>query len=170
MRSPGSWSVHVVCARLAVDVLASFHHSIRSGSRKDQTSGGVGRPPHTFDGLVGVLFSTVRHAYSSPPSLPGSVPFENEKTGDSGSESIVGCDGVGCDLTGDENHSRGQCWLAPGCDDGFGGGMLDLGLAEQCSSLLRVLYEVRLTHCTILECTLSADPFSLYKGVSLACA
>lgn len=130
----------------------SVHHSIRPGSKKDHACGGVGKAPNTSDGLVGILFSTVRHAYSSPPSLPGSVPLENAKTADStGSETNLGCDAFGCDLTTDQSHSRGQRWLAPGCDDGFGGGMLDLGLAEQCSSLLRVLYEVRLTHCSNLR-------------------
>lgn len=39
--------------------------------------------------------------------------------------------------------SRGQGWLSPGCNHGFGGGTLDLCLAEQCSSLLRELYKVR---------------------------
>lgn len=146
--------MHLVSFVLAIDALASFHHSVRSGSRKDQASGGVGRLPHTFDGLVGVLFSTVRHAYSSPPSLPGSVPLENATTVDTGPEINLGCDGVGCDLARDQSHSRGQCWLAPGCDDGFGGGMLDLCLAEQCSSLLRELYKVRLMHCSSLKCTL----------------
>ncbi|CAN0450581.1 unnamed protein product, partial [Ectocarpus sp. 12 AP-2014] len=37
--------------------------------------------------------------------------------------------------------SRGQGWLPPGCNHGFGGGTLDVCLAEQCRSLLRELYK-----------------------------
>lgn len=103
---------------------------MRSGQRKDQERGGVGPgPSHPSDGLVGVLFSTVRHAYSSPAPLPGSVPLEKEKPVDTASAR-------------GQSHSNGHHLLGPGCDYGFGGGVLDLRLAEQCSSLLRELYKV----------------------------
>lgn len=101
---------------------------MKSGQRKDKERGGVG-PHHPSDGLVGVLFSTVRYAYSSPTPLAGSVPQENEQPFD-----IASARG--------QSHSKGHQLLAPGCDYGFGGGVLDLRLAEQCSSLLRVLYKV----------------------------
>ncbi len=107
-------------------VLVSFHHGLKSGPRKDQDRGAVSRTPHSSDGLVGVLFSTVRHAYSSPPPLRESVTLENAQP-------------IEFDSAKDQSHSR----LSPGCDRGFGGGILDLRLAEQCSSFLRELYKVR---------------------------
>lgn len=103
--------------------------SMRSGQTKDQERGGF-EPAHIPEGLVGVLFSTVRHAYSSPAPLPGSMPLENGTP-------------VGIASDRGQSHSEGRHLLAPGCDDGFGGGVLDLRLAEQCSSLLRELYKVR---------------------------
>lgn len=113
---------------LCVDALrlVSFHHGVKSGPRKDEDRGAVGRTPHSSDCLVGVLFSTVRHGYSSPPPLAGSVTLENAQP-------------VGLYSAKEQSHSR----LSPGCDDGFGGGILDLRLAEQCSSFLRELYKVR---------------------------
>lgn len=101
---------------------------MRSGQRKDQERGGF-EPSNPSDGLVGVLFSTVRHAYSSPAPLPGSMPLESETPVNSSSAR-------------GQIHSKRRHLLAPGCDYGFGGGVLDLRLAEQCSSLLRELYKV----------------------------
>lgn len=101
---------------------------MRSGQRKDQERGGFETAhSHPSDGLVGVLFSTVRHAYSSPAPLPGSMPLAVD---------IASARG--------QSNSKGRHLLAPGCDHGFGGGVLDLRLAEQCSSLLRELYKVLL--------------------------
>lgn len=112
-------------------------YSAKTGSRKDQENGASGRSPHPFDGLVGVLFSMIRQAYSPPETLPGSLPSENDESFDR--KSVKG-----------QGRSRRQGLLAPGCDEGFGGGMLDLCLAEQCSSLLRVLYKVR--HLLYIPC------------------
>lgn len=114
-----------------------YCYSAKTGSRKDQESGPSGRSIHLFDGLVGVLFSTIRQAYSPPMSLPESLPSEDAESSDWKSVK-------------EHSRSRGQGLLAPGCDEGFGGGMLDLCLAEQCSSLLRVLYKVR--HCDASLC------------------
>eukprot|EP00903_Cladosiphon_okamuranus_P019656 g18070.t4 len=107
----------------------SFYRSMRSGQRKDHEGGGFEPAhPHPSDGLVGVLFSTVRHAYSSPGPLPGSTSLKDEPPVDTAS-------------AWGQSHSKGRHLLAPGCDHGFGGGALDIRLAEQCSSLLRELYK-----------------------------
>lgn len=118
----------------ALDV-TSFHRGIKSGPRKDnQDTGAVVRTPaYSSDGLVGVLFSTVRHAYSSPPPLPGSGSVALEK--ENAQQPI--------DLDSTKEKEQSRIRLSPGCDRGFGGGILDLRLAEQCSSFLRELYKVR---------------------------
>lgn len=138
-------STPLIASRPCPTLFLRCRYSAKTGSRKDQENGASGRSAHSFDGLVGVLFSMIRQAYSPPVTLPGSLPSENDESSDR--KSVKG-----------QGRSRGQGLLAPGCDEGFGGGMLDLCLAEQCSSLLRVLYKVRhLLHLVVLgynsECT-----------------
>lgn len=139
---------HVLpCIRLRswfhLNAFAFVYRSTSSGpgSRKDREVIGVGQSSYPADGLVGVLFSTVRHAYSTPPSLPGNAPSDSAGTVDTGAGMYVGNDSA------KDQISRGQGWLAPGCNHGFGGGTLDVCLAEQCRSLLRELYKVRVLSC-----------------------
>ncbi|CAM9107710.1 unnamed protein product, partial [Ectocarpus fasciculatus] len=117
--------------------VATSSTSSGAGSRKDREVIGVGQASYPADGLVGVLFSTVRHAYSTPPSLPGKTPSDSAGTVDTGAGMHLGNDSA------KDQSSRGQRqgWLSPGCNHGFGGGTLDVRLAEQCSSLLRELYK-----------------------------
>lgn len=83
---------------------------------------------------MGVAFATVRKAYA--PVAPPSKVAPN----DSGGRRFDG-DRVNPDFIR-RGQRGGQGSLAPGCDEGYGGGMLDLCLAEQCSSLIRELYKV----------------------------
>ncbi|CAN0493382.1 unnamed protein product, partial [Ectocarpus sp. 12 AP-2014] len=62
--------------------VATSSTSSGPGSRKDREVIGVGQSSYPADGLVGVLFSTVRHAYSTPPSLPGNAPSDSAGTVD----------------------------------------------------------------------------------------
>lgn len=137
-----------------IHALASFHQGNISGAGKDQENGGLGPPSDPLDGLVGVLFSTIRHAYSPPSCLAGSETSEDNENVDRGANSHSGREGANHSEVAGRSHAVGQDWLAPGCDNGFGGGVLDLRLAEQCSSLLRELYKVRWIHGGIMECFL----------------
>lgn len=97
--------------------VAGSFHTAKSGARKDQENGSSinSRSTNSCDGLVGVLFSSMRRAYSPPVSVPVSPAPENV----SGVDARVG------------GASRGV-------------GTLDLCLAEQCGAVLRVLYKVPL--------------------------
>lgn len=126
--------------------VAGSFHTAKSGARKDQENGSSinSRSTNSCDGLVGVLFSSMRRAYSPPVSVPVSPAPENV----SGVDARVG--GASrrddCDDSSANGHrrGRGQGLLHPGCDQGFGVGTLDLCLAEQCGAVLRVLYKVPL--------------------------
>lgn len=122
--------------------VSSFHHGTNEGGRKDQEPGGTGRSPHSFDGLVGVLFSTIRHAYAPPVSLPERAEPGDGKTVGARASSDGSRNSFSHKSTRGHHLRRGRSLLHPGCDQGFGGGMLDLCLAEQCGSLLRELYKV----------------------------
>ncbi|CAM9363981.1 unnamed protein product [Discosporangium mesarthrocarpum] len=79
-------------------------------------------------GLVGVLLMAVRRAYAvpPPPRQENLVTPPSSKPGSSASWNVR--DGKGA-------------VLAPGCGEGFGGGLADLCLADQCAGLLRELYK-----------------------------
>lgn len=110
--------------------------SKNSDSRKEQEAGGTAaRSSSPIEGLLGVLFATVRRAYA-PVSVP-SRESAREREDDRVNSEFASIR--------DRQHSQGS--LVPGCDEGFGGGLLDLCLAEQCSSLIRELYEVGLCSC-----------------------
>lgn len=134
------------------------HHSTKS-SRKDQENGAPTRAPQSFDGLVGVLFTTIRQAYGPPVALPGGTTVNGADAVDAQASGNL----IGETVTGTsdkkQRNSRGHALLAPGCDKGFGGGMLDLCLAEQCSWLLRELYKVCLRRCAhfSLQTNMPAD-------------
>lgn len=83
---------------------------------------------------MGVAFATVRRAYA-PVASPSKIA-----SNDSGGRRFDG-DRVNPDFIR-RGQNGGHESLAPGCDEGYGGGMLDLCLAEQCSSLIRELYKV----------------------------
>ncbi|CAM9591597.1 unnamed protein product, partial [Scytosiphon promiscuus] len=117
----------------------SLHQSIRSGAGRDQENGAVSQSSDPLDGLVGVLFSTIRYAYSPPLSLAGSEELEEDEKVDRDVNGYPGRGGANDSM--EQGRGVGQRWLVPGCDSGFGGGVLDLRLAEQCNSLLRELYK-----------------------------
>lgn len=129
---------------LGIHYLASFHPSVKPESRQEQDNGAAGRLPSSFDGLMDVLFSTIRAAYSPPPSLAeGSTStLERIDAADAQPGSSMGNDIFNSNSLKGQLHSRGQDALSPGCNEGYGGGMLGFYLAEQCGSLLRELYKV----------------------------
>ena len=124
---------------------ASFHHTAKSGARKDQEIGASinSRSTNSCDGLVGVLFSSMRRAYSPPVSAPVSPAPESVGGVDARMGGASRRDDYDDSSANGHRRGRGQGLLHPGCDQGFGVGTLDLCLAEQCGAVLRVLYKVR---------------------------
>lgn len=144
----------ILCAKRMIHVYwtAAFicrWPSGQPGCRKEQDPAALtNRSSHSVDGLVGILFSTVRRAYG-PVSLPG------DGTSDGVGAFDVYCssfqvrgggsterEGVSVDSATEQRCSGDLGLLTPGCGKGFGGGLLDLCLAEQASVLLRELYKV----------------------------
>lgn len=128
-----------------VALIVNRRDSAKPGSRREQESPTqTTRSPQSFDGLVGVLFSAVRRAYA-PVSLLGDNAENGhphgstfESRGDGGIE--VG--GISSDAMRGQRRRGHLGSLLPGCGEGFGGGLLDLCLADQCGSLLRELFKV----------------------------
>ena len=115
------------------------------GARKDQEIGASinSRSTNSCDGLVGVLFSSMRRAYSPPVSAPVSPAPESVGGVDARMGGASRRDDYDDSSANGHRRGRGQGLLHPGCDQGFGVGTLDLCLAEQCGAVLRVLYKVR---------------------------
>lgn len=135
-------------------------HNCRSAPpvpRKQQEAAApISRVSHPVDGLVGVLFSTVRRAYG-PVSLPGDVTIDGASAFDAYSSAFVvrgpGCterESVSFDSVPEQGRSGDEGLLTPGCGKGFGAGVLDLCLADQSSSLLRELYKVGFPSCLVV--------------------
>lgn len=134
------------------------------GCRKEEDPAAVTRRlSRPVDGLVGILFSTIRRAYG-PVSLPG------DGTSDVGAFDVC-CsafqvrggenterEGVSVDPATEQRCSGELGLLTPGCGRGFGAGLLDLCLAEQSNVLLRELYKVKSICRTSLS--LQSIPFS----------
>lgn len=125
---------------------AGSFHTTKSVARKDQekTSSLTSRSTNSSDGLVGVLFSSIRRAYSPPVSAPVSPAPESVTGVDARVGGASRRDDCNDSSANGHRRGRGRGLLHPGCDQGFGVGALDLCLAEQCGAVLRVLYKVPL--------------------------
>lgn len=105
---------------------------------------------------MGVLFSTVRRAYGSVSLSGDATVVDGAGTFDTYSSAFVVRGGAGTEREGgsfdsvlEQRCSEERELLIPGCGTGFGAGLLDLGLADQCSTLLRELFKVRCPSCLV---------------------
>lgn len=121
--------------------------SVKTGPREEkkdeeQDNVGAGRSAHSHsvDGLVEMLFSTVRKAYSPPIALEEDRTLKGKISKSSLNETSRA---RASDSTVSTEQYRGHGLLVPGNKGGFGAGMLELCLAEQSGWLLRELYKVR---------------------------
>lgn len=58
-------------------------------------------------------------------------------------------EGARFDSIPEQRCTENEGLLIPGCGTGYGAGLLDLGLADQCSTLLRELFKVRCPSCLV---------------------